>query len=342
MTPQAPIKGLTMKNIIICSDGTWQSPETDTSTHVLGLAEAIAPEDAEGNKQVVFYDWGVGSDGDKFSGGITGRGIDKNIQDCYRFVVHNYEPGDAVYLFGFSRGAYTVRSLAGLIRNCGILRREHAERVGQAYNFYRGRGAASAPGRDKAAKFRKAYAVADVSRIHFIGVFDTVGALGIPAPFLGTLGTDRYLFHDTAPSSIINHARHAVSIDENRQDFEPTLWSAKPGIDLKQVWFAGVHTDIGGGYPQRELGDYAGQWMATEAERFGLTFEAHFLTSMNPRHSGRQHDEYKGFYKIMRRSQHRTPEPCVHQSVRLRWEDPHVTYQSPALSQLLDSVGGDW
>jgi len=81
-----------MKNIIICSDGTWQSPESDTSTHVLRLAEGIAPEDAAGNKQVVFYDWGVGSEGDKFSGGITGKGIDKNIQDCYRFVVHNYEP----------------------------------------------------------------------------------------------------------------------------------------------------------------------------------------------------------------------------------------------------------
>jgi len=114
-----------MKNIIICSDGTWQSPESGTATHVLRLAEGIAPEDVSGHKQVVFYDWGVGSEGDKFSGGITGKGIDKNIQDCYRFVVHNYEPGDGLYLFGFSRGAYTVRSLAGLIRNCGILRRAH-------------------------------------------------------------------------------------------------------------------------------------------------------------------------------------------------------------------------
>ncbi|MGE6606458.1 DUF2235 domain-containing protein [Halomonas sp. NPDC076908] len=235
-----------MKNIIICSDGTWQSPESDTTTHVLRLAEGIAPQDSAGNKQVVFYDWGVGSEGDKFSGGITGQGLDKNIQDCYRFLVHNYEPGDAIYLFGFSRGAYTVRSLAGLVRNCGILRREHAEKVGHAYALYRNRGPASAPGREKAGVFRKNYALADISRIHFIGVFDTVGALGIPAPFLGTLGSDKYLFHDTEPSSIINHARHAVAIDENRLDFEPTLWSAKAGIDLKQVWFAGVHTDIGG------------------------------------------------------------------------------------------------
>ena len=328
-----------MKNIIICSDGTWQSPESDSAIHVLRLAEAIAPEDAKGNKQVVFYDWGVGSDGDKLSGGITGRGIDKNIQDCYRFVVHNYEPGDAVYLFGFSRGAYTVRSLAGLIRNCGILRREHAERVGQAYNLYRGRGAASSPGRDKAAKFRKAYAVADVSRIHFIGVFDTVGALGIPAPFLGTLGTDRYLFHDTAPSSIIQHARHAVSIDENRQDFEPTLWTPKAGIDLKQVWFAGVHTDVGGGYPDRALGDVAGKWMAKEAQACGLGLESHLLKRIQPDYTGRQHNEYKGFYRAMRRKLVRGVEPLLHVSVKQRWEDPQVKYTSPGLKALIERVG---
>lgn len=118
-----------MKHIVICADGTWQSPESDTATHVLRLAESVAPVSASGVPQVVYYDWGVGSDGDRLSGGITGKGIDKNIQDCYRFVVHNYAPGDALYLFGFSRGAYTVRSLAGLIRNCGILRPEHAPSV---------------------------------------------------------------------------------------------------------------------------------------------------------------------------------------------------------------------
>ncbi|WP_454106296.1 phospholipase effector Tle1 domain-containing protein [Marinobacter sp. MBR-105] len=109
----------------MCADGTWQSPESSTSTHILRLAEGLAPEDASGNQQVVFYDWGVGSEGDTFSGGVTGKGIDKNIMDCYRFIVHNYDEGDALYLFGFSRGAYTVRS------------------------------------------------VADISRIHFIGVYDT-------------------------------------------------------------------------------------------------------------------------------------------------------------------------
>lgn len=331
-----------MKNIIICSDGTWQSPESDTSTHVLRLAQAVSPEDGAGHKQVVFYDWGVGSEGDKFSGGITGKGIDKNIQDCYRFVVHNYEPGDALYLFGFSRGAYTVRSLAGLIRNCGVLRREHADKVGHAYTLYRNRGLASAPGRAKAQAFRKHYAVADVTRVRFIGVFDTVGALGIPAPFLGTLGTDRYLFHDTEPSSIIDHARHAVSIDENRQDFEPTLWADKPGIELKQVWFAGVHTDIGGGYADHALGDLAAAWMADEAQACGLVLEPHFIWRLNPDYAGRQHNEYKGFYRAMRRKSIRQVGPLLHQSVRQRREDDNVPYHSPALERFLQKNGDDW
>jgi len=222
------------------------------------------------------------------------------------------------------------------------LRREHAEKVGHAYALYRNRGPASAPGRKKASAFRNNYAVADVSRIHFIGVFDTVGALGIPAPFLGTLGTARYLFHDTEPSSIINHARHAVSIDENRQDFEPTLWSPKQGIDIKQVWFAGVHTDNGGGYAERGLGDHAGCWLAKEAERCGLVFEPHFFQGLQPNYAGRQHNEYKGFYRVMRRRSVREVEPVLHESVKKRWDYGSVTYKSAALKDLLKRFDGDW
>ncbi|NWO04464.1 MAG: DUF2235 domain-containing protein [Alteromonadaceae bacterium] len=328
-----------MKNIIICSDGTWQSPESNTTTHILRLAQGIAPQDAAGNKQVVFYDWGIGSEANRFSAGITGEGIDKNIQDCYRFLVHNYEQGDAIYLFGFSRGAYTVRSLAGLVRNCGILRREHANKISKAYSLYRNRRADSAPAREKACRFRNSHAVADVSRIHFIGVFDTVGALGIPAPFLGTLGSDRYLFHNTEPGNIINYARHAVAIDENRQDFEPTLWAPKEGVDLKQVWFAGVHTDIGGGYRNHSLGDIPGQWMAREAQACGLALEPHLFQRMNPDYTGPRHNEYKGFYRAMRRKHTRQPEPCLHVSVKHRWQDPAVKYHSPGLRALIEDVG---
>ena len=168
------------KNIIICSDGTWQSPESDTATPFCAWLKALllkmprvtnrcSMTAASARKVMVV-------------GGVTGKGIDRNIQDCC-FVVRNYEQGDALYLFGFSRGAYTVRSLAGLIRNCGILRREHADRAERAYSLYRNRTPGSAPERKRLRRF-VIYAMADVSRIHFIGVFDTVGALGIPAPFL--------------------------------------------------------------------------------------------------------------------------------------------------------------
>ncbi len=114
-----------MKRIAIFADGTWNSPERGRATNVLRMARAVKPDDA-GTKQVVFYDWGVGTDRKKLSGGITGAGIDKNIMDCYRFLVHNYDNDDQLFFFGFSRGAYTARSLAGFIRNCGILKREHA------------------------------------------------------------------------------------------------------------------------------------------------------------------------------------------------------------------------
>lgn len=337
-----PSLGGIMKRIVICADGTWQSPESDTATHVMRLARGVAPGGADKSEQVVFYDWGIGTEGDRITGGATGAGIDKNIMDCYRFIVHNYDEDDQLFLFGFSRGAYTVRSLAGFIRNCGLIRREHAARIPEAYELYRQRGKGSTPGAEQSRAFRKRYAVSDLTEIEFLGVWDTVGALGIPAPFLGALGTGRYLFHDTEPSKIIRHARHAVAIDENRQDFEPALWTAKPEVDLLQVWFAGVHTDIGGGYDDRTLGDHPGKWLASEAIKFGLVFEPHFIKGLKPDHRGKQHNEYKGFYRIMRRSEARTVEPIVHRSVKRRWEDPSVKYSSPALERLLESVDNDW
>lgn len=331
-----------MKNIIICADGTWQSPRSATGSHVLRIARGVAPEDGFGAKQVVFYDWGLGSDGSRLTAGITGRGIDKNILDCYRFIVHNYDEGDRLYLFGFSRGAYTVRSLTGLIHNSGILQRAHAGYIDEAYRLYRQRSPDSAPGKHRATAFRKRYAVADTCRVHFVGVLDTVGSLGIPAPFLGTLGTDRYLFHDTQPNHIINHARHAVSIDENRQDFEPALWTSAEGCDLQQVWFAGVHSDIGGSYSDHSLGDHAAQWLAREAQVCGLAFAHHFIDRLSPDHAGPQHDEYKGFYRAMRRRLIREVEPVLHVSVKQRWEDAGVEYRSRALQQMLNRVEGDW
>jgi len=331
-----------MKRIAIFSDGTWNSPEQGAATNVLQMARSISPE-VNGIEQVSFYDWGVGSDGKKVSGGISGAGIDKNIMDCYRFLVHNYNEGDQLFFFGFSRGAYTVRSLAGFIRNCGLLKREHADQIPSAYKHYRKRAKATGPNEQKSQNLRQAYAVADITPIEFIGAWDTVGALGIPVPFWGTLGEREFLFHDTEPSKIIKHARHAVSIDENRIDFEPTLWGEKPGLDLQQVWFSGGHSDVGGGYDEVGLSHIAAQWIVDEANKCGLVFEPHFINTLKPNPKDTLHNERKGIYRA-RKELVRIVTGPLHASVKIRWDLDSDGYRkkSKALTRLLQSIEGDW
>ncbi|UCE64547.1 MAG: DUF2235 domain-containing protein, partial [Nitrospirota bacterium] len=165
-----------MKRLVICYDGTWNNPEDtkqgegEAITNVVKLARAIKPQDTDGVQQIVFYDWGIGTGGlwDTLTGGALGKGIDKNIQDGYRFLVHNFVRGDELFLFGFSRGAYTARSLVGLIRNCGLLKKTHADRIVEAYDQYR---SPNKPDSREAKGFRE-----DFSRkvnVKFLGVWDT-------------------------------------------------------------------------------------------------------------------------------------------------------------------------
>lgn len=335
-----------MKRIVIASDGTWNSPENKESTNVLKLAQTIAPQSNDSTQQVIFYDWGVGSDRKKLSGGISGAGIDKNIMDCYRFIVQNYDKGDELFFFGFSRGAYTVRSLAGMIRNCGVLKREHARYIPKAFDLYRERGRKSAPDESEAKELRAQYCVADQTSIEFIGVWDTVGTLGIPFSCWGLLGNEsKYLFHDTSPSRIVKFARHALSIDETREDFMPVLWDEdKSEIDLKQVWFAGVHGDVGGGYgDDHQLGDTACAWLLDEAAARGLVIEAHGRESLQPSSAGKQHNEYKGIYKFREKSYREIgKESLLHCSVKERFEKMGASYRSPTLRKFLELHNNDW
>lgn len=333
-----------MKNIVICSDGTWNSPEKEGTTNVLRLARAIASRDLNGTEQVVFYDWGVGSDRKAITGGITGEGLDKNIMDCYRFVVQNHDPSDKLFFFGFSRGAYTVRSLAGLIRNCGILRREHADRIPAAFDLYRKRQPSTDPNAESSREFRDRYAVADVSEIEFLGVWDTVGSLGIPAPFFGILNKGDYLFHDTSPSRIIRCARHAMAIDENREDFPVTRWAPKPGVDLKEVWFAGVHSDVGGGYEDDvRLSDIPAAWILREAATRGLHVESHLKDRLSTDARASQHHQPTGIFKF-RGKVYRDllPDDLIHVSVKQRFESLGSSWRSPAFRQYFKTIGEDW
>lgn len=212
------------------------------------LARGIQPEDDDGVQQVKLYDEGIGSSGglfDRLIGGITGKGIDENIQQLYKFLAINYVEGDELYLFGFSRGAYTVRSLVGLIHTAGLVRRESIDQATAAYELYRSNKAADST---EAQTFREKHG--ERVPITLLCCFDTVGALGIPMTMdLLRISRKRYSFHDTKVSSSVSNALHVLSIDEERVAFQPTLMEADSEVpnQVTQLYFWGTHGGVGGG-----------------------------------------------------------------------------------------------
>jgi len=337
-----------MKRIVICADGTWNRPEKnlkkDVASNVLKFARAIKPVAVDGVAQQVFYDWGVGSYYDAAVGGVTGRGLQKNIMDDYRYIVQNYEDGDEIYLYGFSRGAYTVRALCGLINNCGIVKRAEASLLQQAFDNYKKSSSTWAPRGAKSIAFRKAHSHT-LKQVHFVGVWDTVGAMGIPISFLG-LFEDKDEFYDTKIGSNVSIARHALAIDEHRSDFAPTIWDQKENMDLQQVWFSGAHSDIGGGYKADEgvalSSDYTLDWMARESLKAGLQTEEHLAQAMKMDPRSEIHNSRRSFYRIKkkfyREIKHNKTEVLIHSSVKLRWEgDAH--YRPENLQEYVNKEG---
>ena len=235
-----------MKRLVLCFDGTWNKLDAKYPTNVVLTAESVLPLTQDGIAQVIFYDNGVGTGKlDYLPGGVLGAGLMKTMADGYRFLIFNYTPGDEIYVFGFSRGAYTARSFVGLIHTCGILQRNVASKVNDAIALYQ-RRTTSAEYAEQILGFRRDNSPdicinaqeqqwratgglpsqnAPLLVIHYVGVWDTVGALGIPSRYFISKWLDRkFQFHDTSLSSFVNSARHAVAIDERRKDFVPTLW----------------------------------------------------------------------------------------------------------------------
>lgn len=317
------------KRIVICADGTWNKPEKnlqeDIPTNVLRLARAIKPVGTNQTPQQVFYDWGIGSYHDQVTAGATGKGLHKNIMDDYRYIVQNYSPGDDIYLFGFSRGAYTVRALCGLINNCGIIKRADAPLIQAAFDHYKKSGTDYAPQGSKSVKFRNKHSHGS-REIKFVGVWDTVGAMGIPISFLG-LFDDKDEFYDTKIGSNIRIARHALAIDEHREDFVPTVWVPQDNMDIQQVWFAGAHSDIGGSYKPDKDGSFSSDipfsWMIQEAGRSGLTIETHLKQSLTKNLLAKIHNSRRSFYRIKkkfyRQIEHGKDSVLIHESVKVRW-----------------------
>lgn len=294
-----------MRRLVVCCDGTWKTADDHAISNVVKMMDAIVPAarrpDATGAMSVVsqvsWYSRGVGSAGnfiDRIFGGAFGEGLELNIRDAYRFLVQNYEPGDEIFLFGFSRGAYTARSLSGMIRCSGLVTKENARQIKRAYEIYR-RPHPDGADKPDAVAFREQYSHPGL-RIKFIGVWDTVGALGIPiGRFARMITRNRYGFHDTKLSGMIDNAYHALAIDEPRYTFEHSLWKGLPKDKqrVEQMWFAGAHSDVGGGYEETGLSDIAFQWMAEKAASCGLVLSTDFLsdrTKINPDPSQPPHD----------------------------------------------------
>jgi len=258
------------KNIVVFSDGTCQEGGKGNNTNVYKLFNMV--EDRT-RKQIAFYDRGVGTDWRKITGSLSGSGISKNIKDCYRFIFENFEAEDKIYLFGFSRGATTVRSLSGFIHLFGILPESRPELINKAYRIYKIRNKKM---RERKAKEFISKHHTMWTKIQMIGVWDTVAALGTPIKLLNYLLNlipfFKYKFHDLNVCQSVISGYHALAIDEKRKVFGPVIWENKKTSyqKIEQVWFSGSHTDIGGGYKEHELSNISLNWMIANGLTEGL------------------------------------------------------------------------
>lgn len=296
-----------MRRLVICCDGTWNRADQESNgracpTNVVQLAFRAASADGAVS-QLIYYDQGVGIGNwlDRLGGGAFGDGLEANIHDAYRFLVANYRNGDEIFLFGFSRGAFTARSLGGMIRKCGILSRKSVARYGDALKLYRNEERPDDPG-PKAFRAAHSCCGGEAVEIKFIGVWDTVGALGIPVRGLSWIDGNKYKFHDTELSWFVRNAYHALAIDERRGPFTPTLWAFRPkeGQVVEQVWFCGVHSDVGGGYADREPSDLALQWLLEKARENGLALDAEATSAypLGTNAHGELHDSMSFMYRF--------------------------------------------
>lgn len=313
-----------MKRIAIFIDGTWNRPDAKNPTNVVRLSQCIMPQDRDGNVQQVIYSPGVGSGrgnnwlgrtADRILGGALGWGLTDIIQEAYRNLVFAYEPGDQIYIFGFSRGGFAARSLAGLIRSSGIPPRAHLGRIPEAMQRYVDSDNRPHPDDPKSFEFREDFAPMTATsdkelkwrhergkpnaiklNLAYLGIWDTVKALGLPEFLPFTRGFNaQYRFHDDVLSRSVNAARHAIAIDERRVTFPSSPWAnieelnqtAGVGDDqvqpYAQQWFPGDHGSVGGGGPRVGLSSVPLHWVAQGAEQQKLAIDWMAFDQVAPR-----------------------------------------------------------
>lgn len=310
-----------MKRIVVCCDGTWLDASMGLSkgklpipSNVTRISEAIKPVSSRGVQQVIFYQAGIGSTGNilnRVIGGATAEGLSTNIREAYSFICNNYFTDDEIFLFGFSRGAFTARSIAGLIAGLGLLTKAGLPYLAEVFKDFENRENPNYrpsdpdspfPNKPSASdpRYEEELEKRDLTRldidIKVVGVWDTVGSLGIPRIewlerlHLQTRSTKQYLFYDTNLNNNIENAFQALALDEHRASFSPSVW-AKPRnntTNLRQVWFGGVHQNIGGGYPDQGQANITLAWMMSQVEPF-LDFDEDYVLD--------QYDQTEAYYK---------------------------------------------
>lgn len=362
-----------MKRIVVLCDGTWNSPDMTDTTHVHQLSQMLDRSDA----QIFEYFTGVGVNQpreqggffvgrglNKILGGATGFGLGKKVKEAYTYIARNYEAGDEIYLFGFSRGAYTARSVAGMIRKAGIVANPSAGNVRKAFRLYRKRGDRNHPDKDhiqrKRAQLSPHFATSEADqrarrgsvplvKIAYVGVWDTVGQRGIPEQLLGPLAAvwnGLYAFHDTALSSLVQRARHAVAVDERRAFYQPARWEnlatlnqRAGGTRYEQTWFVGDHGVVGGSAGTDAVSCFTLKWVVEGAPAISLKPdhtlahpEANILAALD------HLDNPKLFYKVasdlLKWRSGISSEADTHASVRERVEG-RSDYSPKSLGALL-------
>jgi len=346
-----------MKRLIVCCDGTWNNPQEEENgivapTNVVKLYNALADEDLSGVKQLRYYHPGLGGEDsgivDEILGGALGIGIGRHISSAYHWLGNNYEEGDEIYLYGFSRGAFTVRSLGGMLGKGLLDLRDVAsdnswKRVKKVYEKgYRKSSSITKWAEDDWRFFNNR----EKMPIHFIGVWDTVGALGIPddLEILNIFDNKKkWQFHDTKLGDNVTSARHAMAMDEIRSMFSVTRWTnASECNDALEVWFPGAHSDVGGGYAHTDLSNGALKWMIDESRAKGLFFREETDELILDNSLGVMHNSYKGIFSKLRSRPRNLPEVSrinqdkFHSSVFIRQEKSPLEYPPYHQSQILE------
>ena len=312
-----------MRNIVVCCDGTMaQYGSSDENTNVVRLFERLAKD---GERQISFYDPGVGTYSprqnpllrwwEKAKMAITGKGVIVNVQEAYRYLMDCYEPGDKVYLFGYSRGAYTARVLAAMLHKCGLLTRGSNNLLPYVTEIYHGNDDMRAAG------FKGSFS--RECKPHFIGVWDTVASTG---------WLWREKFSNMQLNGDVKDACHAVAVDERRSHFPITYWdesNVPEGQTIEQVWFAGFHADVGGQQKvDRRIPDISLEWMLRQAEDKGLLLRSNWRESLCPDPMGEVKPSHQGPWYLMPKKKRRIPEGAkVHASVLLRMASSGVPYR---------------